>query len=199
VNGVVKGYFSVKNMYRDGLQQFVSELEKKYRFAVVSGDNESERPRLQSMFPVGTDLRFNQTPSDKLEYVRSLQQLGKRVLMIGDGLNDAGALLQSNLGIAVTENIAHFSPASDAILGSGSFTRLSDFIRFSKYSMRIVISSFILAFMYNIVGIYFALQGALTPIMAAILMPASSITIVLFTTVTTNLLARKKGLLSWQS
>lgn len=198
-DGIVLGYFSVKNLYRDGLEEMVQKLARGRRLAVVSGDNESERPRLQSMFPVGTDLRFNQTPSDKLEYVRSLQQQGKRVLMVGDGLNDAGALLQSNLGIAVTEDVVHFSPASDAILGSGAFTRLPEFIRFSTLSMRVVIASFMMAFMYNTVGIYFALQGLLTPIMAAILMPASSITIVVFTTLSTNLLARKKGLLSWRS
>ncbi len=198
-DGRVLGFFSMKNMYRDGLERMVSQLGKGRKLAVVSGDNESERPRLMSIFPAGTDLRFNQTPTDKLEYVRSLQQEGKRVLMVGDGLNDAGALLQSNLGIAVTEDVVHFSPASDAILSSTVFTRLPDFIRFSKLSMRIVISSFVMAFMYNMVGIYFALQGMLTPIMAAILMPASSITIVVFTTVTTNLLARRKGLLSWRS
>nr|AOR51177.1 ATPase [uncultured bacterium pAM1] len=198
IDGTVRGYFSVKNLYRDGLPGIIASLGKNRRLAVVSGDNESERPRLQFMFPVGTDLRFNQTPSDKLEYVRTLQEKGKRVLMIGDGLNDAGALLQSNLGIAVTENVAQFSPASDAILSSESFVQLPHFLRFARTSMRIVVSSFIMAFMYNVVGIYFALQGMLTPIMAAILMPASSITIVVFTTVTVNLLAKRKGLLQWQ-
>ena len=198
INGNVKGYYSIKNLYRDGLSEVLSVLSKKMSFAVVSGDNESERPRLQAMFPKGTDLQFNQTPSDKLEYVQSLQAKGQKVLMIGDGLNDAGALLQSNLGIAVTENVAHFSPASDAIVSGSSLKRLSDFVQFASTSMRIVIASFVLAFLYNSVGIYFALQGLLSPIMAAILMPASSITIVLFTTLSTRFLAKKKGLLTWQ-
>ncbi len=195
INGEVKGYYSIKNLYREGLSDILASLSKKIQFAVVSGDNESERSRLQSIFPKGTDLQFNQTPANKLEYVKSLQSKGKRVLMIGDGLNDAGALMQSNLGIAVTENVALFSPSSDAILSGSSFGRLSDFVRFASVSMRIVIASFVLSFMYNTVGIYFALQGMLTPIMAAILMPASSITIVLFTTIVTQLVAKKKGLL----
>jgi Cu+-exporting ATPase len=198
INGEAKGYFSIKNVYRNGLQEIVALLSKKLRLSVVSGDNESERIRLQSMFPKGTDLLFNQTPADKLEYVKSLQVAGKRVLMIGDGLNDAGALLQSNLGIAVTENISQFSPSSDAILDGAFVRQLPEFIQFSVMSMRIVIASFVLAFTYNMVGIYFALQGMLTPIMAAVLMPASSITIVLFTTISTQLLAKKRGLLSWQ-
>jgi Cu+-exporting ATPase len=195
VDGAVKGYFSIKNIYRDGLDSVLSSLAKNVQFAVVSGDNESERIRLQSIFPKGTDLQFNQTPGDKLNYIKLLQARGKKVLMIGDGLNDAGALLQSNLGIAVSENVSQFSPSSDAIIGGASFDRIADFIRFASLSMKIVIASFVLAFIYNLFGIYFALQGMLTPIMAAILMPASSITIVFFTTISTQLCAKKRGLL----
>lgn len=195
INGEEKGFYSIKNLYREGLSSMMTSLGKKIQFAVVSGDNESERIRLQSIFPKATDLQFNQSPADKMEYVKLLQVKGKKVMMIGDGLNDAGALMQSNLGIAVSENSTQFSPSSDAILSGASLRQIPDFLRFSSTSMKIVISSFILAFMYNTVGIYFALQGMLTPIMAAILMPASSITIVLFTTVTTQLLAKKRGLL----
>lgn len=195
ISGEVKGYFSIKNLYRDGLSDILKDLGKENKFAVVSGDNESERVRLQQIFPNGTDLRFNQNPTDKLEYIKSLQSEGKKVLMVGDGLNDAGALMQSNVGIAVTENVTHFSPSSDAILGGNAFHKLPVFIRFASVSMKIIIMSFVFAFMYNVVGIYFALQGLLTPIMAAILMPASSITIVLFTTLSTQFIAKRRGLL----
>ncbi len=195
VDGEGKGFFSIKNVYRDGLDSVLSSLSKKMLFSVVSGDNESERVRLQSIFPKGTELKFNQTPTDKLNYVKSLRLQGKKVLMIGDGLNDAGALLQSNLGIAVSENVSQFSPSSDAIIAGDSFARIADFIRFASISMKIVVASFVMAFIYNLVGIYFAVQGALTPIMAAILMPASSITIVFFTTLSTQLFAKKRGLL----
>ncbi|MDP1675839.1 MAG: heavy metal translocating P-type ATPase metal-binding domain-containing protein [Bacteroidota bacterium] len=195
IDDEVKGYFLIKNLYRDGLDDVLSSLSKKIHFSVVSGDNESERVKLQSIFPVGTELQFNQTPTDKLNYVKSLQEQGKRVLMIGDGLNDAGALLQSNLGIAVSENVSQFSPSSDAIVSGESFGKIAQFIKFASLSMKIVVASFVLAFIYNSFGIYFALQGQLTPIMAAILMPASSITIVFFTTISTQLFAKKRGLL----
>jgi Cu+-exporting ATPase len=195
IEGEVKGYFSIKNVYRDGLDSVLSSLSKKIQFSVVSGDNESERVRLQSIFPKGTDLQFNQTPMDKLNYVKLLRSQGKKVLMIGDGLNDAGALSHSNLGIAVSENVSQFSPSSDAIISGTSFARIAEFIRFASLSMKIVVASFVLAFIYNLFGIYFALQGELTPIMAAILMPASSITIVFFTTISTQLFAKKRGLL----
>ncbi len=196
INEELKGYFAIANMYREGLDELIGSLKNRYKLSVVSGDNESERPRLQKIFPSDADLRFHQMPNDKFDYVRSLQEKKHRVLMVGDGLNDAGALMQSNVGIAVTEDIAQFSPSCDAIVSGGSFSQLSVFIRFAKTSMVIVIASFVLAFLYNLVGLYFAVQGALSPIMAAILMPASSITIVFFTTVTTQLLAKRRGLLS---
>jgi Cu+-exporting ATPase len=135
-------------------------------------------------------------PNDKLEYVKKLQEQGKKTIMVGDGLNDAGALLQSDIGIAVTEDIAHFTPSSDAILAGTSFTQLPEYLRFSRISVRIVIASFVFAFLYNTVGLFFAVQGQLSPIIAAVLMPASSITIVIITTLATQIIARRRGLLS---
>jgi Cu+-exporting ATPase len=195
IDNVPRGYFSIKNVYRSGLDKMIEELRQQYEFVLLSGDNESERVRLQSLFPKQTDLRFNQTPVDKLDVVRHFRNSGKRVLMIGDGLNDAGALMQSNVGIAVTEDTAQFTPSSDAILAGDSFALLPTILRFSKTSVGIVVTSFVFAFLYNLVGLFFAVQGALSPILAAILMPASSITIVVLTTGLTHLFAKREGLL----
>ncbi len=114
--------------------------------------------------------------------------------MVGDGLNDAGALQQADIGIAVTENTTAFSPASDAILDAGSFSRLFDLIAFSKVSRKIIIISFIISFLYNIFGLAYAVTGNLTPILAAILMPLSSISVVGFTTFAVHLMAKFKKL-----
>ena len=119
---------------------------------------------------------------------------GKNVLMLGDGLNDAGALMQSNIGIAVSDNSAQFSPASDAILDGTKVFLLDKFISYAKAGKNIVLASFILSILYNIVGLSFAVQGILSPIVAAILMPASSISIVLFVSLCSSFVARKKGL-----
>jgi Cu+-exporting ATPase len=134
---------------------------------------------------------FNQRPEDKLEFVKALQEKNKKVLMVGDGLNDAGALAQSNVGIAVSDNINVFSPACDAILDAVKFVKLDSFLKLSRQSINIIKLSFLLSLAYNIVGLYFAVTGQLQPIIAAILMPLSSISVVIFTTMATNILERK--------
>lgn len=195
IDGVVRGYYAVSNVYRSGLKDSIRALKDKYKFSVISGDNESERLELQKVFPSDTDIRFHQLPNDKYEYICGLQKQGYRTIMVGDGLNDAGALMKSDVGIALTENISKFSPSSDVIMDSASFDLLPKMLRFTRESAVIVKISFALSFLYNIIGLFFAVRGELSPIVAAILMPISSITIVLFTTLTTKAVARKTGLI----
>ena len=166
-------------------------LKKQFDLVILSGDNEGELENLKKILPSKTKLLFNQKPEDKLEYIKYHQSEGAKVLMIGDGLNDAGALAQSQVGIAISENINVFSPACDAILDASRFNQLYHFIKASKSSIKIIKWSFILSLIYNIAGLYFAVTGQLEPVVAAILMPLSSISIVVFTTISTNILGRK--------
>lgn len=194
INGAVRGYYAVSNVYRSGLKGSIRMLTEHYKFSVISGDNESELLELQKVFPPDTDIRFHQLPSDKYEYICRLQNQGLKTIMVGDGLNDAGALMKSDVGIAITENISKFSPSSDVIMDSASFELLPKMLRFARKSAVIVKISFVLSFLYNIIGLYFAVRGELSPIVAAVLMPISSITIVIFTTLTTKAVARRLGL-----
>ncbi|MFZ5948639.1 MAG: heavy metal translocating P-type ATPase [Stygiobacter sp.] len=195
INEEIKGYFEIKNKYRAGLKEIVSQLLKKYQIFVLSGDNESEKNNLNEIFHGNAGLYFNYSPHDKLNFIERLQKQNKKVLMFGDGLNDAGALKQSDVGISITDNTNNFTPASDAILDSQFFRLINVFINFSKTSKKIIIASFVLSIIYNIIGLTFAFEGKLTPLFAAILMPLSSISVVIFTTIATNLLANKKGLI----
>lgn len=194
INGSIKGFFAINNIYRIGLEDITESLKDKYDLMVLSGDNEGERENLEKYFASSSKLLFNQTPNDKLEYVKSLQQSGNKVLMIGDGLNDAGALKQSDVGIAISEDITNFSPACDAIFDAKEFSNLNKIIGFTKTTKKIIILSFIISIMYNIFGVTLAFESEISPMVAAILMPASSITVVLFTILSTNFMARRRGL-----
>ncbi|MCG1035892.1 heavy metal translocating P-type ATPase [Polaribacter sargassicola] len=190
-NNEYKGKFTFKNSYRKGVKELFNSLKSNFDLSVVSGDNEGERVYLQENLPKETTLLFNQKPEDKLKVVAKLQEKNKKVAMIGDGLNDAGALAQSDVGIALSENINVFSPACDAILDASKFNKIATYINASKKAIQIIKYCFILSLCYNIVGLYFAVTGQLKPVIAAILMPLSSISIVVFTTIATNLLAKK--------
>ena len=190
-NNLYKGKFTFYNRYRKGLSKLFNRLKKHYDLVILSGDNEGEKENLTKLLPAKTKLFFNQKPEDKLEYIRHHQNDGARVLMIGDGLNDAGALAQSNVGIAISEDVNVFSPACDAILDASKFNKLYSFIKASKKAITIIKWSFLLSFIYNTIGLYFAVTGQLAPVIAAILMPLSSISIVVFTTICTNVLGRK--------
>ncbi len=185
-----KGKFTLKNSYRKDVETVFKEFSN-YDLSVVSGDNDGEQKRLQALLPKDTKLVFNQKPEDKLKYIASLQEENKNVAMIGDGLNDAGALQQSDVGVAISEDINVFSPACDAILDAKKFQQLPAFVKASKQAIQIIHYCFIISIFYNVIGLYFAVTGQLSPVIAAILMPLSSISIVVFTTIATNILGRK--------
>ncbi len=180
IDSTWKGYFSFQNQYRKNLASLLSQLRPYYELTLLSGDNDSERSRLQPYFGDNAQLHFNKKPQDKLDFMQQMQQKNRKVMMIGDGLNDAGALKQSDVGIVITENINNFSPACDAILTAEHLDQLPKYLRYIKQSRMVVWSAYFLAFIYNLIGLSFAVQGLLSPVIAAILMPLSSITIVLF-------------------
>lgn len=176
------GCFIIKSTYRQGLEDIVSSLGSHFDLKILSGDNSSEENYLKKMFGNKTEMLFNQKPEDKLNFIKHLQNNNKKVLMIGDGLNDAGALKQSNVGIAISDDTNNFSPACDAVLSGKNFTLLNELINYCRKEKIIIFSSFVVSILYNFVGLYIAVQGDLKPVIAAILMPISSISIVLLTT-----------------
>ncbi|MEK6649948.1 MAG: HAD-IC family P-type ATPase, partial [Bacteroidota bacterium] len=177
IGGLPMGVFVIRQQYRERLEELVRALGTERRLSLVSGDHRGERRHLEAMFPTGSDMRFDQSPFDKHDYVEVLQQKGEAVLMIGDGLNDAGALRRSNVGVAVTDDVNAFSPACDAILEGDALHRLPAFLDLSRSAVQIILVSFFVSFLYNIAALSVAVQGALSPVLAAILMPVSSVTV----------------------
>ena len=193
IDEIYKGYFVFDNQYRNGLEDLFQKLNSKYELIILSGDNEGEKETLKGILPLNTQLIFNQKPEQKLEYIEKLQLQGKNVMMIGDGLNDAGALAQSNVGISISENVNVFSPACDGIMDASQFSKIEYYLAFSKNAMRTIYMSFGLSILYNIVGLSFAITGNLSPLVAAIIMPLSSITVVSFVTIMSNYYSKKNS------
>lgn len=182
IDGSYLGYFLFRNKYREGLEEAVGALKKKFELHLLTGDNEGEKSKLLEIFGGGINLQFNQKPSDKLDFIQGLKERGKKVVMIGDGLNDAGALSASNVGISIVDSVYQFSPASDIIYSAEMLSKIKNVFQFTKAAKRIVYASFTISFLYNIIGVSFAVSGNLTPLFAAILMPLSSVSVVAFAT-----------------
>lgn len=191
VNGEPLAHFSIRTAVRPNLSEMMQRLGEKC-VALLSGDHQADRLEMQKVFPSHAEFHFNQAPQEKLFYIRDLQQRGRKVLMVGDGLNDAGALKQSDVGIAVTEDSGVFTPASDGILYGSNLHILDRFLDLAKSASVIVKTGFAISFFYNAIALSFAVSGHLTPLVAAILMPISSISVVSFTTLAVNFTAKRK-------
>ena len=191
INRKVKGFFVIRNEYRTGLGELISALKKRVKLFVVSGDNDTERGYLKQ-YVDDSSLVFYQQPADKLHFVKNLQQQNYSVMMVGDGLNDAGALKQADVGIAISDDVNNFSPACDGIIEASQFSHIDSMLEYAKRGVNIVKVSFMISLLYNSLGVFLAVQGTMSPLMAAILMPISSVTIISFTTVASNFLIPKE-------
>ncbi|WP_313215101.1 heavy metal translocating P-type ATPase metal-binding domain-containing protein [Soonwooa sp.] len=178
------GKYIFKNEYRKDLETLFKHL-KSYQVNILSGDNASEEQQLKTMIPNVSQMRFNQSPEDKLEFIQELQNQNHKVAMLGDGLNDAGALKQSDVGIAIADDTNAFTPSSDVIMDGSKIPELDKYLKFSKDAISIVKLTFAISLFYNVIGVTFAVMGKVSPLFAAIIMPISSISVVAFTTLST--------------
>ena len=181
INDVFVGKFIFHSELRNGIDEMVNNLTN-YQLHILSGDNKKDEELLREFFPNNTTFLFNQSPKDKLEFMDNLNQENKKVMMIGDGLNDAGALGKAHVGIAVSEDIFRFTPSSDAIIEANQLNKLPQLVSISNYSKTVLNTCLGFSLSYNVVGLSIAISGNMSPLVAAILMPISSITVVFLST-----------------
>jgi Cu+-exporting ATPase len=179
INNEYLGKFKINHVYRKDVKEMISRLKLHgYKIHLLSGDHPTEKNNLVHLLGADTPMLFEQNPNDKLQYIQNLQSNGQKVMMVGDGLNDAGALKKCDVGIAVTDQTHLFTPASDAILEGNMIKSFDLLLEYAKKGKFIIVIIFMFSIVYNIVGMYFATRAALSPMVAAILMPISSISIV---------------------
>jgi Cu+-exporting ATPase len=193
IEGEYHGVYRFQPTLRPGTKETIEALSKHYPLRILSGDGPQERSRMEEIFPAGATFHFHQSPADKLQHIRSLQDQGEKVLFIGDGLNDAGALRQADVGVVVSDSTQQFSPSSDAILDAGQWANFSQFLGFVMQSRKLLNGAFVFAALYNTIGLFFAVQGLLSPVVAAILMPLSSISVIALGFLGAYIMAYRRG------
>lgn len=189
IDQVYRGRFVFIASYRRGVEDMLRDLAQRFSLFLLSGDNDCEREHLASFF-ADEHLHFAQSPQDKLNYLEQLEDEGWKTLMVGDGLNDAGALKRSSVGLAVSQQAGSFAPACDGIIDAERLVLLPTFLRFARGARVVVAAGMALSLAYNVVGLTFAVQGMLSPLLSAVLMPVSSLSVVALTVGATHALAR---------
>jgi Cu+-exporting ATPase len=190
LNEHYKGCFLMQPAYRPGLKTFFKQLQP-YPLSLLSGDTASGTQQIAKILPLKSIFHFGQSPFQKVDFIKQQQQKGYRILMIGDGLNDAGALQQSDVGLAVNNQTHAFTPACDLIMYGENLFQLPHFLAAVHQGKRLIYWSFGLSLIYNLVGLSVAAFGYLSPIVAAILMPLSSISVIFFASLSTYMVFKK--------
>ncbi|WP_185883099.1 heavy metal translocating P-type ATPase [Blattabacterium cuenoti] len=190
INKKFLGYFLFRNYYRKGITKIFQKLIG-YKIIILSGDNnELEKKYLKSILPQSSEILFNQSPEKKMKYVQTMQKKGKNIIMFGDGINDCAALNISEVGVGVSDNTSNFYPNCDAFIKSSCLNKIHLFLKVSRISSKLVIANFLISIFYNLFGISFAVTGNLKPIIASILMPLSSISVICFSIISTRIISR---------
>lgn len=179
VNGACRGCFTLKHSIRKGADSMLMRLDRMgYGIYLSSGDTELNPALEKVRFK---EVLLKQQPEDKVKLIAELKEEGKKVCMAGDGLNDAPAMREAHVAVAVADRETAFFPACDVFVTSGSLKRFPDFLKLIRKSRWVLLVSFAFSLVYNVIGLYYAVTAQLSPLVAAILMPSSSVTMLLIT------------------
>ncbi len=168
---------SFEDALRDGARELIDALNAQgKKVTLLSGDTPAAVGHLAADLGI-TDWRAGVLPHEKAEFLAQRSAAGARVLMVGDGLNDVGALATAHVSIAPASALEATRVAADMVLVSTDLSRIIDAMRIAKSARARILENFAVAAVYNIVAIPLAFFGLATPLSAAIAMSTSSIVV----------------------
>ncbi|MDO5116238.1 MAG: cation-translocating P-type ATPase [Synergistaceae bacterium] len=178
-DGEPVGYFAITDPIREDSKRAIAELkELGVRPMMATGDAKETAEAIAAEAGI-EDIRWELRPDEKLSLVQDAQRQGRRVLMSGDGINDAAALKGSEVGIAMGGGMDLAVDSADIVIMKGGLSRIVAAIKISAKTRRVIKENLFGAFIYNIIAIPLAMAGLLHPIAAELAMAASSITVIL--------------------
>lgn len=178
VNGIISGFICVADSIKENSSQVINSVkELNFEPVLLSGDSKTVTKNISDLTGI---LKFEAEvlPENKSEKVKEYQNSGKKVIMVGDGINDAPALAQSNVGIAIGNGTDVAIESADVVLMNGDLSGVVKSIRLSKNTIRVIKQNLFWAFIYNVIGIPLAASGLLNPMFAALAMSLSSVSVI---------------------
>lgn len=175
IDGRLAGRYLLRDQLRNGAESLSATLQSlAVDVRLISGDEPAAVARIAEITGIGTALG-GMTPDDKLAYIRSVQNEGRAVLMVGDGVNDAPALAAATVSFSLAGSSDIAMKHADIINTGDDISLIATAYRISLATMTIIKQNLAWAFLYNLIGIPLAMSGRLTPVYAAVAMTASSL------------------------
>jgi Cu2+-exporting ATPase len=180
VDGVVRAVLAFGDRVRPEAKRQLARLSQLgYQFEIASGDHQRVVDSVARELGIAFEAAHGgMSPEAKLERVNQLRASGQRVVMVGDGVNDAGAMAAATVGFAVHGGAETCLKAADVFATRSGLTPIFDAVLGSRRTLAAIRRGIALSLIYNVVGVALAVTGVLSPLLAAIMMPLSSISVV---------------------
>jgi Cu+-exporting ATPase len=180
IGNSIAAFFAVKDTLKEGAAEVVRKIQRQgLRVCLVTGDNRTTAEIIAKQVGIAPENVFAQVrPEEKSEFVKKLQQQGERIAFVGDGINDAPALEQADLGIAVSRASDIAREAADIILLRSDIEAVPESLGLARATLRTIKQNLFWAFFYNAIGVPLAALGLMSPILCAAAMGFSDLVVI---------------------